>query len=534
MTRSLFLILVLGSDVLVAQTHFTKDCFLPDIKEQNKVHNCYSGVEFQLIESQGPSVISSFYISSFLISRQEYFHFLKTRSLQATQALKALNPMGEYDYIRGLTWDEARKFCQAYGQSLPTESELEVAKMKNSQSELEWTGDYFGPRAKTQRLNPSHLRTVRSSRNGGRWGRSASLRNPRLGFRCASAPSSSNPQNILLDHSKRLPAAGNSGLHYLRLETRPSGANIYLGTQNQHKLGNSPFFGTLSHRNTVLILKRRGYHPQTLRLKTPLGKAQRVEIHLNKLPDNSWTEPRRQVSMLLIPGGRQKMGLDPLKTSKIQGQILARVPNQDLSPETVRQYLKPETSDRMVFVKDFYMDRFEVTNAQYLSYAKQTDLPKSRCWHIKRLARPKQPVACLNWMEARGFCQFFGLELPTETQFERASQGTDPMRRVAWLKTPRNGGQEKRDVSRYGINDLAGNVSEWTLDWFDPDAYSKYAYFNPRPTSLIRKEKVIRGGSFAPHRLDHRLSKRRHKQPLHFAMDLGFRCVKNNLGVLHD
>ena len=68
---------------------------------------------------------------------------------------------------------------------------------------------------------------------------------------------------------------------------------------------------------------------------------------------------------------------------------------------------------------------------------------------------------------------------------------------------------------------------EWNYDWYDSQAHLNWRLFQSNPFSLIKKEKVIRGASYATHRLDRRISKRRHKNPEHYALDLGFRCVHN-------
>ena len=52
---------------------------------------------------------------------------------------------------------------------------------------------------------------------------------------------------------------------------------------------------------------------------------------------------------------------------------------------------------------------------------------------------------------------------------------------------------------------------EWNYDWYDAQAH-EFKVFNANPYGLIKK-KVIRGASYATHRLDRRISKRRHKNP---------------------
>ena len=49
---------------------------------------------------------------------------------------------------------------------------------------------------------------------------------------------------------------------------------------------------------------------------------------------------------------------------------------------------------------------------------------------------------------------------------------------------------------------------EWNYDWYDAQAHLNSKIFNANPYGLIKKEKVIRGASYATHRLDRRISKK--------------------------
>ncbi|MBC7973555.1 MAG: formylglycine-generating enzyme family protein, partial [Myxococcales bacterium] len=99
---------------------------------------------------------------------------------------------------------------------------------------------------------------------------------------------------------------------------------------------------------------------------------------------------------------------------------------------------------------------------------------------------PPYPVTAITWREARAFCRFFGKDLPTLDQWDKALRGGTqvdgapnpcPRRNFAWCGDMRPGwanvrvgdlsrqrpvGSFPRDVSPYGVADLVGSVQEWT------------------------------------------------------------------------
>lgn len=188
-----------------------------------------------------------------------------------------------------------------------------------------------------------------------------------------------------------------------------------------------------------------------------------------------------------------------------------------------------------VLLRSFSIDRYEVSNAQF-----------ERIFPEHRKSRPaaagdKDPVVNVTWEEAQSYCRAVGLRLPTEAEWEKAARGTDgrtypwgeseagPSRlnfKAAGLGKPTAIDSFPEGASPFGIYNMAGNVWEWTADWYDPGYYAKAPASNPTgPAGGSRK--VIRGGSYAEDAGDARTSNRASAAPGAGAVKIGFRCAKD-------
>ncbi|RME67626.1 MAG: formylglycine-generating enzyme family protein, partial [Nitrospirae bacterium] len=77
----------------------------------------------------------------------------------------------------------------------------------------------------------------------------------------------------------------------------------------------------------------------------------------------------------------------------------------------------------------------------------------------------------------------------------------------------------------YGIFGMAGNVAEWTLDWYSPQYYKDSPYRNPQGPEKGTK-KVVRGGSWASAMMGIRVGVRYSYPPQALPATVGFRCVR--------
>ena len=151
------------------------------------------------------------------------------------------------------------------------------------------------------------------------------------------------------------------------------------------------------------------------------------------------------------------------------------------------------------------------------------------------------PIADVSWHDANAYCRWLGKKLPTEAQWEKAARGPNghifPWGNVwdsklantgddeAWENGTAPVGAYPKNVSHYGVYDMAGNVWEWVDDWYQP-------YPNSDFTSEFfgKKAKVIRGGGGGVGHYAisyfYRGSTRQFSEPTLETEDVGFRCAQ--------
>jgi len=182
--------------------------------------------------------------------------------------------------------------------------------------------------------------------------------------------------------------------------------------------------------------------------------------------------------------------------------------------------------------------------------------------------KAQHPINCVDWQLAHDFCEVQGGRLPTEAEWEFAARGPDgriypwgddpPSAKllnacgnecVAWAKKNPDPeglptamydaddgfantapvGSFPAGKSRYGIEDVVGNVWEWVSDWYAPYDAAMKASISAEPTGPASgEERVIRGGAWnGSHPSWVRPSFRYRAPPSFRSYGYGFRCAKS-------
>lgn len=204
-----------------------------------------------------------------------------------------------------------------------------------------------------------------------------------------------------------------------------------------------------------------------------------------------------------------------------------------------------------VFVDNFYIDKFELTNGRYLEFVKATNHrvpqnPKNatrNLWQGDTITESltDRPVVNVDWADAQAYCQWAGKRLPTEAEWEKAAKGTADRRfpwgnveptnkhlnfNQQWIgeKTLMPVGSYELGKSPFGVYDMAGNVWEWVNDWYDPKYYEKSPAKNPTgPVSGTKR--VLRGSGWENETPTVRIFTRVEGDPTNRNESTGFRCA---------
>lgn len=202
---------------------------------------------------------------------------------------------------------------------------------------------------------------------------------------------------------------------------------------------------------------------------------------------------------------------------------------------------------RIVYVSAYRIDKTEVTVGAYTACVKSgqcTAADTGPYCNYLGVGKENHPINCVDWSQAKVYCESQGKSLPTEAQWEKAARGTDgrifpwgnqtlSCEFAVWSEGGHGCGKNStwpvgsklRGASPYGALDMAGNVWEWTLDWYDVAAYSKDSRDPKGP--LSGSSRVYRGGSFfyvPPAYL--RAGYRSVNRPSSREFGVGFRCVE--------
>ena len=206
-----------------------------------------------------------------------------------------------------------------------------------------------------------------------------------------------------------------------------------------------------------------------------------------------------------------------------------------------------ERPAHQVYLDAFYIDQYEVTTTRYAKFFQTTKRAEPDFWSDQVLKKhSNKPVVGVSWEDAQAYCEWAGKQLPTEAQWEKAARGID-QRLYPWGNEPPNnkyanfgqgeGYGKLKDVgsleggqSPFWVFNLAGNASEWVVDWYEKNLYQQLANSTEvvkNPRSMKGSGRARRGGSSNSGPWDLRSSDRSQYIPKdHSPPLMGFRCAQ--------
>ena len=258
--------------------------------------------------------------------------------------------------------------------------------------------------------------------------------------------------------------------------------------------------------------------------------------------DRSSVSSELPEDMVLIPAGEFIMGTDSEQA------------NADQKPA------------HQVYLDAFYIDKHEVTNAQYEEFILAGGYKKREFWteagwdFIQKFqfdasewhqietplqyggnsvsTEPDHPVIGVSWYEANAYATWAGKRLPTEAEWEKAARETDG-RIYPWgnemdfsklsyfphVTKVQVVGSFPDGASPYGVMDMAGSVWEWCSDWYAENYYPQSPRKNPKGPDQ-GEFRVLRGGGWDSIRLQLRCTYRYYELESRRTYNVGFRCVQ--------
>lgn len=227
----------------------------------------------------------------------------------------------------------------------------------------------------------------------------------------------------------------------------------------------------------------------------------------------------QETGMVVIPGGIFTMGKNSISKANY----------------------KPA---HQVTLDSFLIDRYEVTNSEYLRFCTATEHRLPEFWNVDIFRCGEKyadyPVVGVSWSDADKYAEWASKRLPTEAEWEYAARGGLVGKEYPngnnWDKSssanlPGNWTNRIEPVGQFeangfGLHDMAGNVWEWTADHYVGDYYSISPEINP-PGPDKGTGRVIRGGSWHSGPGCKKVYYRSSMSANWVDFAIGFRCVKD-------
>jgi formylglycine-generating enzyme required for sulfatase activity len=274
------------------------------------------------------------------------------------------------------------------------------------------------------------------------------------------------------------------------------------------------------------------------------------------VPFDTWTRPADGMVMVYVPGGEFQMGSDEDDIEYALQMCGA------YGHHCERGWFEDELPAHTVTLDNFWMDRTEVTNGQYQRCVEEDacnspimDVTYTRAAYFSDETYSDYPVIHVTWNQAVAYCEWAEARLPTEAEWEYAARGPqgnlfpwgndfagtylnycDANCDIACADQEYDDGfRDTAPAANYpagaswcGALNMAGNVWEYTADWYDEQYYDDSPVLNPEGPLSWTRGRVVRGGAWGSCRVYTRSTFRLRDDPRQVIAPVGFRCVRSS------
>ncbi|MFC3041820.1 formylglycine-generating enzyme family protein [Virgibacillus xinjiangensis] len=293
-----------------------------------------------------------------------------------------------------------------------------------------------------------------------------------------------------------------------------------------------------------------------------------------QVAEPSKTNRMDKQGMAFIPGGKFLMGTDykysfPEDGEKPIREVEVSSFYMDIHAVTNRKFQKfikdtgyKTEAERFGWSFVFYQYMSPKTAKKVTQRVESTPwwwVVKGACWKRPEgpdsniYGRMDHPVIHVSWNDAIAYCRWAGKRLPSEAEWEFAARGRLEQKMYPWGDELTPGDKHQCNIwqgkfpikdqaedgyagtcpvnayspNGYGLYNMAGNVWEWSSDWFTNRVGKRGGTKNPRGPKK-GETKVMRGGSYLCHRSycnRYRVAARTSNTPDSSTGNIGFRCV---------
>ena len=208
--------------------------------------------------------------------------------------------------------------------------------------------------------------------------------------------------------------------------------------------------------------------------------------------------------------------------------------------------LDNERPAHKIHLDTYWLDRYPVTCKQYSLFMAAGGYRQRQYWskagwqwlQQNPVSQPlywsnssdwlDRPVCGVSYYEAEAYANFVQKRLPTEAEWEKAAYGSSLNCNHSRLIGHTSPVTAYTEVSKYGCQDMLGNVWEWTSSWFAGyPQFTHYPYPGYSEVYFDRQHRVLRGGSWATSSVTLRPSFRNWYHPEVRQIFAGFRCASD-------